>query len=91
MEGFSPLDPNGYPLAGTKIGPAWRALLEFVTEDWTPQLPAMEVMERAGGIQRKTAAELIRKAAGVGFLDRREATGQRSDRRYEIRRIGALS
>lgn len=89
---FHPLDPDGYPLRGERIGPAWRQLLAATeADDWVPQLPVMEVMEVAGQVARKTAANLIRNGVNCGFLQRRLMPGNARPRRYELRRTPGWS
>jgi hypothetical protein len=73
---------SGYPNLGQQIGPAWRAawqLLRDGDEHTVTELAA--VMVPAGGIQDRTARNLLRQARHEGILSKR--VGQRAPgRRY---------
>ncbi len=84
---LNPFGPAGYPHAGHRTGPAWRALLTTTEHgNWIDQLTAMDAMETAGPIARKTAANLIAYGVRHGFLERHHIPGSSNPRKYRIRR-----
>ena len=72
-----------YPNAGQQIGPAWRAawrVLRDGREHTVTELAAE--MCQAGGIQDRTARNLLRQARACGILAKRVGAPPRPGARY---------
>lgn len=60
------------PGLGKQLGPAWRAVVaNLSTREWGSEKIAVELAIRAGGIQRKTATNLLASAIKHGHLEAR--------------------
>lgn len=63
-----------YPLAGERIGPAWRAAWSFMANgSWVYAARVVAEMTSAAAIERKTAENLLRQAAHAGLIEKRKA------------------
>lgn len=62
------------PTIGTQIGPAWEAIRNNLTDrSWGSENVAITLATKAGGIQTKTARNLIRDLVKHGYIERRPA------------------
>lgn len=61
---------GNYPLAGERIGPAWRAAWDVLSDgSWRSKLQIVPVMCKAGPVVPITALNLLRAARRAGVLE----------------------
>lgn len=64
-----------YPLAGARIGPAWRAAWELLQDgEWHGKIEIESAMCEAGPVASITAMNLLRQARRAGLLETRRTT-----------------
>lgn len=77
-----------YPLAGARVGPAWRIAWRHLADQhphWVPRASLVATMASTG-ILPETAERLLKKARKVGVLEARyRQTAGRGQRRTEYR------
>jgi hypothetical protein len=72
---------GSYPLAGERLGPAWRMAWQMLsTEKWINAGDIAAVVSEACDLQKITVKGLLRSAARAGILDQKIMPPENSDR-----------
>lgn len=79
METDAPSISGNYPLAGEKIGPAWRAAWSQLSQKtWADAASLAGELAAQHGLSQKTLANLLREARKAGLLEVRYAAARRA-------------
>ncbi len=60
-----------YPLAGERLGPAWRMTWRLLSHEWTPVGPLAARVAAASEVVPGTVRTLLYAAAKAGMIERR--------------------
>jgi GTP-sensing pleiotropic transcriptional regulator CodY len=62
---------GAYPLAGERVGPAWRDIWAELDKGWTDGPTLAARVAQAHGLERKTVDNLLRAGRKAGVLESR--------------------
>jgi GTP-sensing pleiotropic transcriptional regulator CodY len=72
MNTEAPNFKGNYPLGGERIGPAWRVMWKMLNvRDWVSGVDLARTLADRVGLDSKTVANLLRRAADAGLLNRK--------------------